>query len=95
MKLESLKAGESRQIIITGQVNDSSSFPSGQSTFCVVNTSQVRANGRFDEDTAQVCISNNIKGVSTLPKAGSESLYIVLASAIVGLFGIKLTRKTA
>ncbi len=95
MKLENVKAGESRQIIVTGKVDDSGSFPAGQSTFCVVNTAQVRGEGRFDEDTAQICINNDKKGTSALPKAGSEGLLIMAASALLGLAGFKLVRKTA
>jgi uncharacterized repeat protein (TIGR01451 family) len=95
MKIENLKAGESRQIIVTAKVDDSTSFPAGKSTFCVVNTAQVRAEGRFDEDTAQVCINNNVKGVSTLPKAGSQGLLIMAVSTLLGLAGFALVRKTA
>ena len=95
MRLENVKAGESRQMIVTGKVDDSVNFPAGQSAFCVVNTAQVRGDGRFEEDTAQVCISNQNKGKSTLPKAGVDSYLMMLPFLALGAVGLKLTRKQA
>ncbi len=93
MKLENMKPGESRQIIVTAKVEESEKFPAGKSTFCVSNLAQVKAEDRFDEDTAQVCVNNNVKGVSTLPKAGSHNMLIMAVSAMFGFAGYAVMKK--
>jgi uncharacterized repeat protein (TIGR01451 family) len=91
--LNNLIAGESRQMIIVAKVADASSFPAGQSTFCVVNTANVSSLDRFDQDTAQVCL--NAKGVTpaVLPKAGVDSLLLMVPFAFLGLAGMGLATK--
>jgi hypothetical protein len=94
MRLENFKKDEERQIIVTAKVDDAKAFPSGKSNICIVNTAQVKAEGnRFDEDTAQICVSSGeVKGVSTLPKAGFNQILLGLPAGLLGLFGIKLIR---
>lgn len=93
--LYNLASGESRQMVLVAKIDDASSFPSGQSTFCVVNTGQVSSQSRFDEDTAQVCISTPGKGLATLPKAGFDDILIIIPSALAAAVGVNLlTKKT-
>jgi len=94
MRLENFKKNEERQIVVTAKIDDAKAFPSGKSNVCIINTAQVKAEGnRFDEDTAQICItSGEVKGVTTLPKAGFNQILLALPAGLLGLFGIKLTR---
>lgn len=94
MRLENFKKNEERAIIVTAKVDEAKAFPSGKSNVCIVNTAQVKAEGnRFDEDTAQICVaSGEVKGVSTLPKAGFNQILLAIPTGLLGLIGIKLTR---
>ena len=92
--LDNLASGESRVLIISAKVSDDKDFPDGKANFCVVNTAQVRKDDRFDEDTAQVCITTpNVKGVTTLPKAGFNDLAMIIPFALLGITGIGLVAK--
>ncbi len=93
-KLYDLKAGESRSLILSAQVVEEKNFPAGKSVFCVVNTAQVKSDNRFDEDTAQVCIKTpDVKGVTTLPKAGLNDLLMFIPFALLGIAGVGLATK--
>lgn len=93
-KLYDLKAGESRTLILSAQVVEDKNFPSGKSVFCVVNTAQVKSDNRFDEDTAQVCIKTpDVKGVTTLPKAGFNDILMFIPFALLGIAGLGLATK--
>lgn len=94
VKLEKLAAGETRTITLAAKVDDEKSFPGGKSSFCVVNTARVSSGNRNDEDTAQVCIKTpDVKGVTTLPKAGFNDIAMILPAALLGLAGIALATK--
>lgn len=89
--LDDLKAGESRVLIITAKAEEAASFPADKANFCVVNTAQVKKDDRFDEDTAQICLkAPDVKGVTTLPKAGFNDIAMVLPFALLGITGIGL-----
>lgn len=91
--LNNLIAGESRQMVIVAKVADANAFPTGQSTFCVVNTAQVSSLNRYDQDTAQVCLNAKGTAPATLPKAGVNDLLMVVPFALMGLAGMGLVTK--
>lgn len=91
--MENLIAGETRTVDLVARVTDKSAFPSGKSLFCVVNIAEVRALNRFDTDNAQVCIGENVLGITTLPVAGFNDLALLLPFAGVGLAGFALLKK--
>lgn len=92
--LKDLKDGEARTITYTAKVDEEKYFPSGKSSFCVVNTARVKSEKRSDEDTAQVCIKTpDVKGITTLPKAGFNDLALIVPFALLGVFGLKLALK--
>jgi uncharacterized repeat protein (TIGR01451 family) len=91
--LNNLIAGETRQLVIVAKVADASAFPTGQSTFCVVNTAQVSSLNRFDQDTAQICLNAKGTAKATLPKAGVNDLLMVVPFALIGLAGMGLATK--
>jgi uncharacterized repeat protein (TIGR01451 family) len=93
--LTDLKAGESRQLYIVGKVEEANAFPAGKNNFCVVNTSQVRSEGRFDEDTAQVCLYAPSNRAASLPKAGFNDIFLIIPFALLGFGGFSLITKKA
>ncbi len=91
-QLNEVYAGETRTVDIMARVVNSSSF-NGKSFVCVNNYAEVRALNRFDSDTAQVCLQNNVLGATTLPVAGFNDYLLLLPFAGVGLTGFALLRK--
>ena len=92
VKLENLIAGETRDFEIKAKVSDKSAFPAGKSLFCVNNVAEVRALNRFDSDSAQACIGENVLGVTYLPVAGFDNLSLLLPFVGVGLGGIAILK---
>lgn len=96
--LDNLIAGETRSVDIMARVKNISDF-NGKSFVCVNNYAEVKAlnlpaqAGRFDSDTAQICLSNNVLGATTLPVAGFNDYLFLLPFAGVGLTGIALLLK--
>ncbi len=93
--IEVLKAGvQTEPIQILGRVVDFNALTNTPKVFCVVNTGQVFGpDNRFDQNTAQLCIEKEKLGVTTLPVAGVEELFILLPFIGVGLGGLALIRK--
>lgn len=87
--LENMTAGESRTIDFLAKFVPATQFPAGQSAFCVTNYAEVRAENRFDDDTAQACVTV----APTLPVAGFNDLALLLPFAGVGLSGLALLKK--
>lgn len=87
--LENMAASESRTIDFVAKFVPATQFPAGQSAFCVTNYAEVRAENRFDDDTAQACVTV----APTLPVAGFNDLALLLPFAGVGLSGLALLKK--
>lgn len=90
--LSNLIAGETRTVDIMARVNDVSNF-NGKSFVCVNNYAEVRSLNRFDSDTAQICLQNNVLGATTLPVAGFNDYLLILPFAGVALTGFVLLKK--
>jgi uncharacterized repeat protein (TIGR01451 family) len=90
-----LIAGETRTEKIAAKVVDASQIPSSMSPFCENNYAEARDDvvGRFDSDTAQICIQTTVSGTTTLPVAGFNDLYLLLPFAGMGLTSIALLKK--
>lgn len=91
-ELKEVYAGETRSVDVMARVVSTDSF-NGKSFVCVNNYAEVKALNRFDSDTAQVCLSNNVLGVTTLPVAGFNDYLLLLPFAGVGLAGFALLKK--
>ncbi len=91
-ELKEVYAGETRTVEVMARVIDTSSF-NGKSFVCVTNYAEVKALNRFDSDTAQICLQNNVLGVTTLPVSGFNDLALLLPFAGAGLMGIALLKK--
>ena len=90
--LDNLNAGESRTVELLATV-DPNKVNKDRSISCVVNTAQVNAQNRSDQDTAQLCIQMNILGATTLPIAGFNDFALLLPFAGLGLTGLVLLAK--
>lgn len=89
-----LKAGESRQYEVMARVFDKDRLPQDKSLICVVNTGRVEADGRSDEDQAQVCFEKRVLGVQFLPPTGVENLWVLsLGLLVTTVLGAKLAFK--
>lgn len=90
-ELENMTAGETRTVEIQAKIVDVTKFPSGKSLFCVTNVAEVRAEDRFDSDSAQICLQNG-EVVRNLPVAGFNDFALLLPFAGVGLGGVALLK---
>jgi uncharacterized repeat protein (TIGR01451 family) len=90
--LNEVYAGETRTVDVMARVVNTDYF-NGKSFVCVNNYAEVKALNRFDSDNSQICLSNNVLGVTTLPVAGFNDYLLLLPFAGVGLAGIALLKK--
>lgn len=91
---DTLKAGETREIKVKAMVRDVSVFPKDKSLICdVTNKAQVTAEDRSDEDTASLCVTKDVLGVTTLPSAGPEDYLPLLPFVGMGITGMALIFK--
>ncbi len=94
-KIDRLNPGESFEKTLKAQVKAESELTIP--TVCVVNTAEARAGEEHDKDTAQICLTKKVLGITTLPKTGAGSLIYILIftlfTGFVGLLLIRLNRK--
>jgi uncharacterized repeat protein (TIGR01451 family) len=94
-----LQPGATKDVILTAQVNEESTFPKDQNVFCVNNLAQaVDTAGNTISDTAQLCIEKTFqvqKGgpVKTTPPTGPEMIVLPILGA-TGFAGRFLRRKS-
>lgn len=92
--MENLPAGQNRSQEILAKVADANTLSALPQTFCITNVSRVSAQGRNDEDTAQLCIGK-AGTITQLPVAGFSDYFLILPFIALGAAGLLLTRKTA
>jgi len=84
--VKNLEKDESRSYDFKTRVKNEGDLPGG--TVCVLNHVKAEANGRVDEDTAQICLTKQVLGVTTLPPTGPSKLSLfaleALGFAIIG-----------
>lgn len=88
--MNNLIAGETRTVQVMARVLSTSG-----SFVCETNYAEARddAVGRFDSDTAQLCIRTNVLGATTLPVAGFDDFAFMLPFAGIALSGVALLLK--
>ncbi len=91
--LDNMTAGESRQVEVVAKVVPKGQLPEGMNALCMNNYAEVRVQGRFDSDTAQMCVQTNVLGVTTLPVAGYNDFLLILPFATLALAGVALLKK--
>ncbi len=94
-KIDKLNPGESFEKTFKAQVKSESQLT--VPTICVVNTAEARAGDEHDKDTAQLCLTKKVLGITTLPKTGVFGLSYLIAffifTALVGFLLIRLNHK--
>jgi len=92
-ELTNLVAGETRTVEILAKF-ENRTMP--YDVFCVTNWAKATAAARpeGDDDTADLCVTSKVLGVTTLPAAGFNDFLVLLPFAGIGLMGIALLRKT-
>lgn len=95
IKIDNMAAGTTAELNVLAKVAGSKDLPAGKNQFCVTNTARVTSPARptGDDDTAQMCISTDILGVTKLPTAGFNDLAMLLPFAGLGLSGLFLMKK--
>lgn len=84
--------GDVNEYEIKTKVVDANQFPGNKSLICEVNTSEVWSGDERDKDTAQVCLTTNVLGITTLPKTGPAEIGILVSGLLfLVLIGLKLT----
>ena len=95
MSIDTLAAGETKEIEVTARVADKSAFADNQSFFCASNyatvTAPARPNG--DNDTAEFCMTTRVGGATTLPVAGFNDLATAIPFLSLGGIGFALLKK--
>lgn len=90
--INDLHAGDVREYEIKTKVVDAEKFPNDKTVVCEVNTSEVWSGDERDKDTAQVCLTTNVLGVTALPKTGPAEIGIMAFGLLfLVLTGLKLT----
>lgn len=88
-----LHPGDVREYKIKTKVTSADKFPSGKTLVCEVNAAEVWSGDERDKDTAQVCLTKKVLGVTILPKTGPEYLLIfLLLSSFAGIVGLSLIK---
>lgn len=95
--LEDLEKDETRELYFKAKVVSQDNLASG--TVCQNNQAYAQANGRSDQDTAQVCMVKKVLGQVTpqqLPKTGpNDGWYFLLEAlgfALTGIMFLKLAK---
>lgn len=90
--INDLHAGDTVETEIKTKVVDASQFPNNKTTVCEVNTAETWSGDERDKDTAQVCLTTNVLGVSILPKTGPAEIgFLAFGLLFLVLTGLKLT----
>lgn len=90
--INDLHAGDVVETEIKTKVVDANQFPNNKSVVCEVNTAETWSGDERDKDTAQVCLTTNVLGISIMPKTGPSEIGL-LAFGLLSLVltGLKLT----
>lgn len=94
-----IKPGESKQVIISVQVDSADKLPKDQGVVCVTNQVTAVSGGTQAQDSSQVCIEKQVLGVQPTvpikqtPPTGPEMAVLPLLGSM-GAFGVFLRRKS-
>ena len=85
---------EEKTYFIKMRVQSNTYLPADKGLFCIVNRADARNENTYDDDSSQLCIEKKVQGVTTVPSAGPEFGFGLLALEMIGLSaGIYLKRK--
>lgn len=87
-EITDLNPGETEEREIKVKVFSDDRFPKNL-TICEDNLGEVWSGDERDKDTAQVCLSQKVLGITVQPKTGPANMQaIILTSSILGLLGL-------
>lgn len=93
--IKDLEEDETRDLYFKARVVSEGDLPDG--SVCVVNHVKAEANDRVDEDTAQVCITKPVLGVTVMPPTGANDGLVMLIEALglaaLGGLSLKIVKK--
>ena len=89
-KIDYLNPDESRDFEVEARVVSESQLTVDQA--CDVNTAEATSDeDEHDKDTAQICVTKKVLGVTTLPKTGPTNTLLILSlSLFAGISGLYL-----
>lgn len=91
--IDKLEAGQSKDIDFKAKVVSAEQLPAN--VFCMSNLAQAQAGSMVTQDTASLCATKNILGVSkNLPQTGPNSSGILLGSVALLLCSLLLIKKS-
>lgn len=96
--VEHLNPGESKEFEVKARVVSENQLVADRT--CGVNTAEVWADGNeHDKDTAELCATKKVLGVTKLPETGVNTPFIIfgasLAIAVLGIALVKVGKKIA
>ena len=68
-------------------------LPEGDGIYCVTNSGEARKDDKSAGDTSQLCISNKVLGITTIPKTGNNLIWTVILLVSALIFGVFKLRK--
>lgn len=102
LKIAKLEAGEDFKFTLNTQFASETSLPSNQGVTCVINEAKAELNGQVATDTAQVCVSKNVKTqpkvfttppMKQTPPTGPEAALAGILP-LTGFLGLYLRKKS-
>lgn len=92
--INTLGAGETKEVFLSAKVKTIANLPSAQNTFCPVNFVEARADNVGNvSDQAQFCIQKVTVAPKEVPKAGASEVALLGLSGILPM-GVYILRRT-
>ena len=76
-KVDSLAPNESKSYEIKGKIIGSNSLPNDSGIYCINNYAEAKKDNKIASDTSYFCINNQVLGMTTMPKTGSNLLLTI------------------
>lgn len=86
-------AQEEKTFTIKMRVKSKEKLAQDKNLICENNKASGQNNEVYDDDSSQFCIEKSVENVTTIPKSGSENLFIITPlSSLLGYLGWKLRK---
>jgi len=92
-KIDHLSPGESKTYELKAKVVTENDLPEGDGTYCVTNSGEAKKDDKSAGDTSQLCISNKVLGMTTIPKTGNNLIWTIILLISALIFGVFKLRK--
>lgn len=91
--LDNLNVGETREILFTARIVGSDRMSASESVICngnLLNRVKVETEGKWSEDTAQICVEKKATSEVKMPPTGASLWLMTITLIGTGLAGLKL-----